>query len=133
MDYQLRAHAVRLSQRTRDYAEEKLVKAVNKVVGKEGSRLDVEITDLAQGTGAPTYRVSVHVHVPHIKPHVVTVQDPEPRAAIDLASEKIFRALTRTLGKKRTRRHSKGDGIDALSASPESASDDAEDAGTATL
>ena len=107
MELQVRTPHADVKNGTKAYAEDKIGGALKKVLGKEGSRTDVEIADLSNGHGAPLMRVSVHVKVPHGKPHTVHVEDADVHAAIDLAADKIFRAVKRDREKRRDRqRHS---------------------------
>ena len=111
MDFHLRAHSVSVDDDTREYAREKIGGAVHQVLGKEGTRVDVEVASLNHGHGVPTHRVSVHVFVPHGKTPVVTVEDGEIRAAIDIAADKIWRVVKELQQKRRVRgRHSGGNG-----------------------
>lgn len=93
MEFHLRAHAVEIDDATRLYARQKIGGAVHQVLGKEGSRVDVEIASLNHGHGVPRHRVSVHVFVPHGRTPVVTVEDGDVRAAIDIAADKAWRAV----------------------------------------
>lgn len=93
MEFHLRAHAVDIDDATRIYAREKIGGAVHQVLGKEGSRVDVEIAALNHGHGAPRTRVSVHVFVPHGRTPVVTVEDEDIKAAIDIAADKAWRSV----------------------------------------
>jgi len=107
MEFQVRAHSVTLRDSTRLYAEQKIATPLGKVLGGSASRIDVEITDLAHGSGKPCFRVSVHVFIPHAKTQVVHVEDEDMSAAIDLAGDKILRAVKRGRGKRRDKaRHS---------------------------
>jgi len=101
MQFQIRAHDVHVDDATREYAENKIGKAVQKILGSGGHRVDVEFS--SEGHGAPDNRVSVHLYVPGRKPHVVTVSDPEMKAAIDVAADKIGRAVRRATNKRRDR------------------------------
>jgi ribosome-associated translation inhibitor RaiA len=101
MELQVRTPHAIVKQSTRAYAEQKIGAALQKILGKEGSRADVEIADLGNGRGAPLMRVSVHVTVPHAKPHSVSADDPDVGAAIDLAADKILRAVKRDRQKRR--------------------------------
>ena len=102
MQFQIRAHDVHVDDATRDYAEAKIGKAVQKILGSGGQRVDVEFTQQGH-SGAQEHRVAVHLYVPHSKPHVVTVNDPDMRAAIDVAADKIGRAVRRATNRKRDR------------------------------
>ena len=107
MEFHVRAHSVTVSDETRAYAEQKISAPLSKVLGSDASRIDVEITDLARGTGKPCFRVSVHGFIPHAKTQVVHVEDEDMRAAIDLAADKILRAVKRGRNKRRDKaRHS---------------------------
>jgi ribosomal subunit interface protein len=107
MEFHVRAHSVTVSDETRAYAEQKISAPLSKVLGSDASRIDVEITDLARGTGKPCFRVSVHGFIPHAKTQVVHVEDEDMRAAIDVAADKILRAVKRGRNKRRDRaRHS---------------------------
>ena len=99
MQFQIRAHDVHVDDSIREYAENKIGKAVQKILGSGGHRVDVEFSQ--EGTGAPDHRVSVHLFVPHRKPHVVTVNDPDMKAAIDVAADKIRTAARRGTQKRR--------------------------------
>ena len=109
MELRVRAPKGTIKPSTRAYAEEKIGRAVEKILGKDSSRVDVEIEDLANGTGAPMIRVKVNVFVPQNKSHVVSVDDPEVRAAIDLVADKITRTVKRSKNRRRdkTRSHEK--------------------------
>ena len=102
MQFQIRAHDVHVDDATREYAEAKIGKAVQKILGSGGQRIDVEFSQEGH-KGAPEHRVSVHVYIPHNKTQVVTVDDPEMRAAIDVAADKIGRAVRRATNRRRDR------------------------------
>ena len=59
------------------------------------------MSNLDHGKGAPLSRVKVNVHVPHAKSVSISVDDPEVRAAVDLAADKIWRAVKRLRQKRR--------------------------------
>lgn len=99
MQFQIRAHDVRVDDAHREYAEQKIGKAVAKILGSGSHRVDVEISH--EGTGAPDHRVSVHLFVPHRAPIVVSAADPDLRAALDFAADKIGRAVRRATNKRR--------------------------------
>ena len=99
MHFQIRAHDVQVDDAHREYAEQKIGKAVAKILGSGSHRVDVEITH--EGTGAPDHRVSVHLFVPHSAPIVVSVADPELHAALDLAADRVGRAVRRATNKRR--------------------------------
>jgi len=108
MEIDVRAHSIELKKGDRAYAAEKIGKAVDKLLSGTGARVDVEISDLSQGSGAHLKRVAVHVHVPHSKTEVVRVDDPSVTAAVDLAADRIFRSLKRNIERRRGRRHQTG-------------------------
>ena len=100
MEVNVRAHSFGLSDRAREYAESKIGRSVTKLV-KGGAPVDVEISEQTKGAGPSLVRVKVAVAIPRSKPAVVTAEDAEIRAAIDLAADKIGRALRRTKEKRR--------------------------------
>jgi ribosomal subunit interface protein len=100
MEVNVRAHSFDLSDRSRQYAESKIGRSVTKLV-KGGAPVDVEVSEQNKGTGPSLVRVKVSVAIPRSKPAVVTAEDGEIRAAIDLAADKIGRALRRTKEKRR--------------------------------
>ncbi len=109
MELRVRAARGNIKPSTRAYAEQKIGRAVEKILGKDGSRADVEIEDLANGHGAPMIRVRVNVFIPHSAPEVVSAEDPDVGAAIDLAADKIMRTVKRAKNRRRdkTRSHEK--------------------------
>lgn len=108
MDFKVRAHSIQLNDEDRHYAEKKIGKAVQKILGTAGNSVDVEISNLDSGKGAPLSRVKVNVFVPHAKTISVHVDNPEIKAAIDVASDKIWRALKRVQQKRRDTRRNNG-------------------------
>ena len=104
MDFKVRAHSIQLTDEDRDYAEKKIGKAVQKILGTAGNSVDVEISNLDNGKGAPLSRVKVNVYVPHAKSISVHVDNPEVKAAIDIAADKIWRAVKRVRQKRRDSR-----------------------------
>ncbi|HCP45354.1 MAG TPA: hypothetical protein DIU15_04900 [Deltaproteobacteria bacterium] len=111
MDFQVRAHSVTLRDNTRAYAQQKIATPLSKILRSSASRIDVEITDLAHGSGKPCFRVSVHVFIPHAKTQVVHVEDEDMTAAIDLAGDKILRAVKRGREKRRDKARNSGEFI----------------------
>jgi|GEM_PF-1921422 len=108
MDFKVRAHSIQLSGEDREYAEKKIGKAVQQILGSAGNSVDVEISNLDNGKGAPLSRVKVNVYVPHAKAISVHEDNPDVRAAIDVAADKIWRAVKRVKQKRRDSRHSRG-------------------------
>jgi ribosomal subunit interface protein len=108
MNFVLRAHSVDLGEGTRAYAAEKIGGAVEQVLGREGSKVDVEVTALNHGPGVTRHRVAVHVHVAHGGTPVVTVEDEDIRAAIDVASDKIWRAVKELRQRRRDKARGQG-------------------------
>ena len=102
MQFQIRVHDVHVDDSIRDYAEAKIGRAVQKILGSGGHRVDIEFSQEGQ-RGAPDHRVAVHLFVPHGKPHVVSVSDPDMKAAIDVAADKIGRAVRRATNRRRDR------------------------------
>lgn len=100
MEVNVRTHSFDLSDRSRQYAESKIGRSVTKLV-KGAAPVDVEVSEQNKGGGASLVRVKVSVAIPRSKPAVVTAEDPEIRAAIDLAADKIGRALRKTKEKRR--------------------------------
>jgi ribosomal subunit interface protein len=107
MDLNIRTPHIELKKSDRVYAEEKIGRAVEKVLGTQGT-VDIEISDLSNGHGAPRIRVSVHVHIPQAKSENVAVEDPDVRAAIDLAADRAARAVKRNKERRRGRVRSHG-------------------------
>ena len=103
MDFHVRAHSIQLSPDDRDYAEKKIGKAVQKILGSE-ARVDCEISTNDAGKGAGLSRVKVNVHIPHAKAISVQEEHKEVKAAIDLAADKIWRAVKRLRQKRRDNR-----------------------------
>ena len=101
MDFQVRAHSIHLNDETRDYARKKIGKAVEKILGTVACKVDVEVSNLDHGKGAPSSRVKVVVFVPHAKSVSVQVEDADVKAAIDLSADKIWRALKRLRQRRR--------------------------------
>jgi ribosomal subunit interface protein len=99
MQFQIRAHDVHVDDETREYAESKIGKAIQKILGSGSHRVDVEFSQ--EGHGAPDNRIAVHLYIPHRNPLVVTVSEPEMKAAIDVAADKIGRAVRRSSNKRR--------------------------------
>ncbi len=104
MDFKVRAHSIQLKPEDRDYAEKKIGKAVQKILGSDGNHVDVEVSALDGGKGAHLTRVKVNVHVPHAKTISVHTDDQDVRAAIDVAADKIWRAVKRLRQKRRDNR-----------------------------
>ncbi|MCO4768523.1 MAG: HPF/RaiA family ribosome-associated protein [Deltaproteobacteria bacterium] len=104
MDFKVRAHSIQLSAEDRDYAEKKIGKAVQKILGSDGNNVDVEISNLDSGKGAHLTRVKVNVYVPHAKTISVHVDNPDVKAGIDVAADKIWRAVKRLRQKRRDSR-----------------------------
>ncbi|MEE2827990.1 MAG: ribosome-associated translation inhibitor RaiA [Myxococcota bacterium] len=105
MEFHVRAHSVDIDQATRVYAEEKIGRTVEKFLGNTG-RVDVEVTEIARGSGPHLARVKVHVAIPHAPSQTVHVDDSEIRAAIDLCSDKVARAIKRSKQKRRSKARS---------------------------
>ena len=120
MQFQIRAHDVHVDDSTRTYAEAKIGREIQKILGSGGHRVDIEFSQ--EGHGAPDHRVAVHLFVPKGKPHVVTVSDPDMKAAIDLASDKIGRAIKRATTRRRDRARKGSTGEMAAVARPEAES-----------
>lgn len=118
MEIQIRAPHADIKKGVRAYAEQKIGGALQKVVGKEGSKLDIEISDLSNGTGAPSMRVSVHVSIPHSKTVVVHAEDGDVGAAIDLAADKALRAVVRVRKKRRDRQRASHYSLPAVPPTP---------------
>ncbi len=118
MEIQVRTPHANLKKSTKAYAEQKIGAALEKVLGQEGSRGDIEISDLSNGHGAPLIRVSVHVTIPRSKSHTVHAEDGDVGAAIDLAADKILRAVKRNLQKKRSRQRSSHYNLPAVAPTP---------------
>jgi ribosome-associated translation inhibitor RaiA len=124
MEIQVRTPHASVKKGTKGYAELKIGGALEKVLGKDGSRADIEIADLSNGHGAPQMRVSVHVTIPHNKPHTVHAENAEVGAAIDLAADKILRAVKRTREKKRDRQRHSSYNLQAVPPGPIDEDDD---------
>ena len=116
MDFQVRAHSITLTEDTRDYARKKIGKAVQKILGNAAAKVDVEISNLDHGKGAPMSRVKVVVFVPHAKSVSVQVDDESVPAGIDLASDKIWRALKRLRQRRRYLSRSGDGGVTTVEA-----------------
>jgi ribosomal subunit interface protein len=106
MEFVVRAHSVDLDEATRDYAEAKIGRVVTKMLRTTGARVDVEVTGQAGGAGQT--RVKVHVVIPHATSETVHADGDDPRAAIDIAADKIGRALRRNKEKRRDRARATG-------------------------
>ena len=104
MDCTVRAHSIQIDDDTRDYARKKITRSVEKILRGQNTVVDIEISNLDQGKGKPLSRVKVNVQVPHAKPLTVQVDDPDVKAAIDGAGDKIWRAVKRLKQKKRDHR-----------------------------
>ena len=125
MEIQVRSPHADIKKSTVAYAEQKIGAALEKVAGKEGSRADIEIADLSHGRGAPLMRVSVHVSLPQSKFQTVQVEDADVGAAIDLAADKIHRAIKRTRQRRRDRQRQSHYDLPAMAAAPIEEDEDA--------
>ena len=107
MEFNLRAPSTQIDHADRDYAEKKLTGALRKVVGNAGARVDVEVSSPSQSSGKRLTKVDVHVFIPKSKKQVVKVEAEELRECIDLATDKIMRAVKRSRNRRRDKmRHS---------------------------
>lgn len=106
MDCTVRAHSIQLDDEIRDYARKKITRSVQKILKGQTTNVDIEISNQDQGKGKPRSRVKVNVHVPHAKSLSVSVDDPDVKAAIDGAADKIWRAVKRIKQKRRDHRGS---------------------------
>ncbi len=107
MEFTLRAPSTKITNADRDYAEKKLTHALRKVVDSSAARIDVEVSSPSQSSGKPLTKVDVHVFLPKSKTQVVKVQAEELRECIDLATDKIMRAVKRSRNRRRDKmRHS---------------------------
>ncbi len=107
MEFNLRAPSTQIDNADREYAERKLTHALSKVLGRSGARVDVEVSSPSQSSGKPLTKVDVHVFIPKSKKQVVKVQAEELRECIDLATDKIMRAVKRSRNRRRDKmRHS---------------------------
>ena len=107
MEFNLRAPSTQIDRADRDYAEKKLTQALRKVVENAGVRVDVEVSSPSQSSGKPLTEVDVHVFIPKSKKQVVKVQAEGLRECIDLATDKIMRAVKRSRNRRRDKlRHS---------------------------
>jgi len=104
MDCTVRAHSIQLDDDTRDYARKKISRSVDKILKGQSTTVDIEISNLDHGKGRPLSRVKVNVHVPHAKSLSVHVDDPDVKAAVDGAADKIWRAVKRLKQKRRDHR-----------------------------
>lgn len=103
MEVHVRSPHCDLAPADREYAEIKIGRAVEKILGRQGVRVDVEVSDEASAQHAPHKRVSVHVHLPHARTEVVSVDDADVRAAIDVAADKVTRTIKRAVQRRRDR------------------------------
>jgi ribosomal subunit interface protein len=99
MEVHVRAPKFDLSEGAREYAETKIGRSVKKLM-RGNARVDVEVTGEARG-GTSLAKVKVQVAVPRASTAVITAEDADVRAAIDLAADKIGRALRRNKEKRR--------------------------------
>ncbi|MCP4873162.1 MAG: ribosome-associated translation inhibitor RaiA [Proteobacteria bacterium] len=106
MEFVVRAHSVKMDDASRDYAEAKIGKAVAKMTRGSNARVDVEVSKSTHGTGKT--RVKVHVVIPHVPSETVHADESEMKAAIDVAADKISRALRRHKEKRRDRARATG-------------------------
>jgi len=107
MEFDLRAPSTSVSSSDRAYAEKKLTTALRKVIGSGSARIDVEVSTPSHSSGKPQTEVDVHVFIPRSKVQVVKVKGGELRECIDLATDKIMRAVKRRRNKRRDKmRHS---------------------------
>ncbi|MBJ92876.1 MAG: hypothetical protein CMP23_00215 [Rickettsiales bacterium] len=107
MEFNLRAPSTQIDNSDKDYARKKLTNALGKVVGSTSARVDVEISSPSQSSGKPLTKVDVHVFIPRAKKQVVNVEAEELRECIDLATDKIMRAVKRDRNRRRDKlRHS---------------------------
>jgi ribosome-associated translation inhibitor RaiA len=113
MQFSVRAHAITLDQPTRDYAEAKIGGAVRQVLSHTASHVDVEITNLDGGSGAPCSRVKVHVTSAHHGPITVQAEDETVRPTIDVAADRIWRAVKRQHQRRRDLARHGGDRLPA--------------------
>lgn len=106
MEFVVRAHSVEMDEASRDYAEAKIGKAVAKMTRGSSARVDVEVSKSPVGTGQT--RVKVHVVIPHVPSETVHADEVEMKAAMDVAADKIGRALRRHKEKRRDRARATG-------------------------
>ena len=107
MEFNLRAPSTPVNKSDRAYAEKKITTALRKVIGANGARVDVEVSSPSQSSGKPLTEVDVHVFIPRSKTQVVKVRAEEVRECIDLATDKIMRAVKRSRNRRRDKmRHS---------------------------
>ncbi len=125
MEIHVRTPHAKIKKATRAYAEQKIAAALAKVAGEEGPRADIEISDLSNGSGAPRMRVSVHVFLPRRKGQTVQAEDADVGAAIDLAADKILRAVKRNRQKRRDRQRQSHYTLPAVTPGPVDEEDDA--------
>ena len=101
MDFHLRAHAVAVNDADRSYAERKIGGALKKILGNSASKVDVEVTQRNKRSGKPGHRVAVHVFIPHAKTQVVHADGESVKESIDLAADKVARAVRRERNRRR--------------------------------
>jgi len=107
MEFNLRAHSISVQESDRTYAETKLTTALKKVLGGITARVDVEVSAPSHSSGKPLMEVDVHVFIAKSKTQVVKVKAEELRECIDLATDKVMRAVKRDRNKRRDKmRHS---------------------------
>jgi len=107
MEFNLRAPSTPVDKTDRAYAEKKLTTALRKVLGSTAARIDVEVSSPSHSSSKPLTEVDVHVFIPRTKTQVVKVQAEELRECIDLATDKIMRAVKRHRNRRRDKmRHS---------------------------
>lgn len=128
MDLKVRAQDARLSPANRDYIDEKIGGAIRKVMPRDAVSVDVDVASPDHGASLSQYRVSVRVHVPRGKTEVVTVEKEGLRAAIDVASDKIARAMKRATNKPRARTRNRRAESNAMPAVDRPTKDDTVDA-----
>jgi len=120
MEFHLRAHSVTLRPETREYAELKIGRVVQKVL-RANSRVDVDFSLENKGHGAPSVTCKVHVAIPHANSETISAEDADAHAAIDRAADKLARALRRNKEKRRTRDRTGGN---LRAVKPERSADD---------
>ncbi len=103
MEFVVRAHSVELDEKTRAYAEAKIGRTVSKMLRGTGSRVDVEVTEAPHQA-----RVKVHVSIPHAPSETVHADQSDIKSAIDVAADKIGRALRRNKEKRRDKARTTG-------------------------
>lgn len=100
MRVQLTVRHLNLDNATKEYAESKIVRAVEHLVGERATTLEIELSDAQGARGGEKRTCKVNMTLPRIRPLHVEASDVDIRRAVDLCAEKIDQVVKRTMTKR---------------------------------